>query len=732
MDYYIKGKFKKIVYQNDESNYVVTIFRIKETNDPRMVEYINKTINATGILPNIKLEAPYILTGSYVKHPRYSWQYSFTTFELEKPTTKSGIEEFLASSFVVGCGEATAKKIVEIYGDKALDKIKEDVNNLLVIKGMTIVKAMKIYNSVLNYEKNDQIILRLRQMGFTLEDASRILNKHNYDIDAIMEGNLYLLKDIFDFKKIDDIYISNFDKESPLRCKECILSSMMQISFNEGSTYYFLEEIYKAVSVLYNLNIASDDFLNYMNELIDKDFITKLDKRFYLTKYYNEEKSVSRDLYWISQSKVKKITKLDEKITNIESELGITYNEEQKKAIKDGLNNNVSIISGGPGTGKTTIIKAIVKIYINEYRLSPADIMANIALLAPTGRASKKLSSSTGLPAYTIHRYLKWHKDSDSFEYDENNKLVQKLIIVDETSMIDISLMKSLICALSSDVKLILVGDIYQLPSVGPGLVLQDLINSDLFTYTPLNIIYRQSDNSYIPFLAKDIKAQNIDEEFMYKRDDYNFIACAEEEIVPKILASVKYALNKGINEDKMQILAPMYKGINGIDNLNQHLQEIFNPKDPDKEEISYGDHIYRENDKVLQLVNDSDNSVFNGDIGKIIAIYKDAQNKVIIQIDFDGNIVKYEKKDLKNITHAYAITIHKSQGSEFDHVIMPVCRAYFIMLYNKLLYTGVSRAKTSLTIIGDPRSFVSGIQNNYSGARKTSLIDKLHEDFRV
>ena len=732
MDYYIKGKFKKIVYQNTESNYAVTLFRILETNDPKMVEHLNKTINATGVLPNLKLDAPYILKGSYIKHPKYSWQYSFTAFELEKPTTKSGIEEFLASSFVVGCGEATAKKIVEKYGDKSLDKIKEDVNNLMEIKGMTMVKAMKIYTSVLNYEKNDQIILRLREMGFTLDDASRILNKHNYDIEAVMEGNLYLLKDIFDFKKIDDIYKTNFDPESPLRVKECILSSMMQISFNEGSTYYFLEEIYKALTVLYNLNINNDDFLDYINELIKEDFITKIDKRFYLTKYYLEEKSIARDLFLISKSKTKKIPKLDEKITNIEKDLRITYNDEQKKAIKEGLNNNISIISGGPGTGKTTIIKAIVKIYIDEYRLSPVDIMSNIALLAPTGRASKKLSSSTSLPAYTIHRFLKWHKDSDSFEYNEDNKLPQKLIIVDETSMIDVTLMKSLICALNNNVKLILVGDIYQLPSVGPGLVLQDLINSDLFTYTPLNIIYRQSDNSYIPFLAKDIKTQNIDEEFMYKRDDYNFIACPEEEIIPKILASVKYALGKGINEDNMQILAPMYKGINGIDNLNIRLQEIYNYESPDKNEIKYIDKTYREGDKVLQLVNDSDNNVFNGDIGKILAIYKDANNKQIIQIDFDGNIVKYEKKDLKNITHAYAITIHKSQGSEFEHVIMPVCRQYYIMLYNKLLYTGVSRAKTSLTIIGDPRAFTSGIQNNYSASRKTSLIDRLQNDFSV
>lgn len=732
MDYYIKGKFKKVVYQNLESNYAVTLFRIKETNDPAMQEYVNKTINATGVIPNLKLEASYILKGKYIRHVKYSWQYAFDSFELEKFTTIDAIEEFLASPFVSGCGSATAKKIVEKFKDKALDIIKEDVNNLMEIKGMTSSKALKIYTSILNYEQNDQIILKLRNLGFSLEDASKILNKHNYDIDAILEGDLYLLKDIFDFKKIDDIYINNFDKYSALRCKECIINAMMQISFNEGSTYYFLDEIYRAVTVLFNLNINSDDFTNYMNELISLDLITKIDKRFYLTKYYDEEKIIARDLSLISKFKHKKIPDIDKKISTIEENLGIKYNEEQRKAIKEGLSNNISIISGGPGTGKTTIIKAIVKIYIEHYRLSPADIMSNIALLAPTGRASKKLSLSTGLPAYTIHRYLRWHKDNDSFEYNEDNKLVQRLIIVDECSMIDVSLMKSLICALNSNVQLILVGDTYQLPSVGPGLVLQDLINSDLFLYTPLNIIYRQSDNSYIPFLAKDIKEQNLDDEFLYKRDDYNFVICDTSEIVGKITSSVKYALSKGINENQLQILAPMYKGVNGIDNLNHELQNLFNPYHQDKNEIKFGEKTYREQDKVLQLINDSDNSVFNGDIGRIINIYKDAQNKMVIQIDFDGNIVKYEKKDLKNITHAYAITIHKSQGSEFEHVIMPVCRDYFIMLYNKLLYTGVSRAKISLTIIGDPRSFTGGIQNNYSATRKTSLIDKLKENFEV
>ncbi len=732
MDNYIKGKFKQIIFQNTANNYLVGLFKVKETDNPYLHDKINKTITVSGIIPNLKIEAPYILSGKYENHPKYSWQFSFTSYELEKPTTKSAIIEFLSSSLVDGCGEATAKKIVDLYGEKSLEMIKSDVNNLYAIKGITPVKAMKIYTSIMNYEKNDQIILKLTQMGFSLEDASKILNKHACDMEAILEGNLYLLKDLFEFKKIDDIYITTFPKDSRLRCKECLLNSMMQISFNEGSTYYLEDEIYRALNVLFNLNIPSDLYHELLSELIKEDQIVKVGDHYYLSKYYEEENLIAFYLALISKGKISPITKIDEKIAAIEEKLKLTYNDEQKNAIKSSLKNNISIITGGPGTGKTTIIKAIVQIYIDALRLSKLDIPSQIALLAPTGRASKKLSLSTGLGAYTIHRFLKWHKDDDSFEYNEENKLPHKLIIVDETSMLDVTLMKSLLAALNPNVRLVLVGDIYQLPSVGPGLVLQDLINSDLFTFNPLNIIYRQSENSYIPFLAKDIKLQNIDDDFLYKRDDYNFLPCTEEEILAKVMASVKYALSKGINEDNMQILAPMYKGVNGIDNLNSHLQNLYNPESDDKIEVKYGDKIYREHDKVLQLLNDSDKQVFNGDIGKITAIFTNSQKKLIIQINFDGNVVEYEKKDLKNITHAYAITVHKSQGSEFEHVLLPISKSYYIMLYNKLLYTAVSRAKKSLTIIGDPNAFSKGIQNNYASTRKTSLITWLNNKFKV
>ena len=412
---------------------------------------------------------------------------------------------------------------------------------------------------------------------------------------------------------------------------------------------------------------------------------------------------------------------IDEKLKDLEEKLKIDYNETQEKAIKSALNNNITIISGGPGTGKTTIINAIVKLYIEKEKLGPADIMETIALLAPTGRAAKKMNSSTGIPAYTIHRYLKWYKDSNEFVYNEYNKTHHKLIIVDEVSMIDVDLFNALLNGISSNVKLILVGDTFQLPSVGPGLVLNDLIDSDFFNYVPLNQIYRQSDNSYIPFLAKEIKNNDLSEEFLTKKDDYNFVQVDSSNIKSAIKQITDISLLKGLDERSVQVLAPMYKGEAGIDALNSTLQEIYNPPERHKDEVIYGEYIYREGDKVLQLVNDLDNNVFNGDIGFIESING---NKIII--NFDGNRVEYDKKDLKQIKHAYAISIHKSQGSEFTHVLMPISKSYYKMLYNKLIYTGVSRAKKSLTLVGDAMAFQRAVGNNYSSGRKTSLKEQI------
>ena len=394
-------------------------------------------------------------------------------------------------------------------------------------------------------------------------------------------------------------------------------------------------------------------------------------------------------------------------------------------AIKRALTNNVSIITGGPGTGKTTIIKGIINVYAQINNLSPTGIDQEVLLLAPTGRAAKRMSETTGMIASTIHRFLKWDKERNIFGVNEFNKIHYNLIIIDETSMIDNHLLSSLFKGLDLKTQIVFVGDEYQLPSVGPGLVLNDMINSEVITHTRLNNIYRQSENSFIPILAKEIKEVNLSPELLLKKDDYNFIESANNNIKNIINQILIKCLEKNIDETKLQVLAPMYKGENGIDNLNILLQNVFNSPKKSKQEISYFGVVYREGDKILNLVNDLDLNIYNGDIGYIKEINLESKTEVLV-IDYDGNLVFYKKEDLNTITHAYVISIHKSQGSEFEHVIIPITFGYSRMLYNKLLYTGVSRAKKSLVLIGSIKALETSIKNNYSEIRKTSLKQKI------
>lgn len=718
---YIKGKIKKTIFYNADNGFLVALFRVKETNDISLKEKVNKTITITGQFPDVNLDVLMELYGKFIKNERFGMQYSVNNYVLSRPDSKEAITDFLASSFISGCGEVTAKKIVDMYGKDTLDIIKNDKTKLLMIDGMTESRANKIYDSLQNYNKSSDIIMTFQTLGFSIDECFKIYQKFKNRIEDILNDDFYDLKEVIDFAKVDNIYIKKYGDKTSTRIYACIIEAMQQLSNSNGDIYYYEQEIKEMLLKKFNIEINEDVFSELINDLINKDKVIKVDNIYYLKSYYDKEILIAKNLKKIDSFKVKKIAELDEKLEVLENKLNIKYNSEQKKAITSALNNNISIISGGPGTGKTTIINAIVKLYIEEHHLGNQDIVENIALLAPTGRASKKLSTSTNLPAYTIHRYLKWYKDSNDFFYNEYNRTKHRLIIVDEVSMIDIDLFNALLNGISSNVKIIFVGDTFQLPSVGPGLILNDLIASDYFNYVPLNQIYRQSENSYIPYLAKEIKMNQLSEDCLVKKDDYNFFEANNNQIKNAIKQIIEVSLSKNIDEKRMQVLAPMYRGENGIDNLNIILQSIYNPASIKKIEMKYGDVIYRENDKVLQLINDLDNNVFNGDIGFIKQI---VNNK--IYIDFDSNEVIYEKKDLKNIKHAYAITIHKSQGSEFEHVIMPITSSYFKMLYNKLIYTGVSRAKKSLTIVGSFKAFKDAVGNNYSASRKTTLKDAI------
>ena len=727
---YIRGKFKQMIFESD-NGYKVGLFRVKEASG-EMEEYVNKTITFTGYFADLDGEAYYKLTGNYVFNERYGSQFQVSSYEREEPKGKDAVVEFLSSSLVKGCGEKTAIAIVDTLGEDALTLIKENPDNLLLVPGISEVKAKRIYNSIVKYQSTDEIIVNLKKLGFTINESLAILNKWGESSLEIVNNDIYKLIDIIDFTKLDKVFLSMKDAEAEERILACLIETFKRVGFKNGDTYLDKEEIFSTIRNEFKIFIEEDELDEYLDKLKkSKDIVVKK-KKYFLKEYYDYEEEIADSLEMISRHSKTRVSNFDDLIAAVQLEYDVKYNSDQKKAIKNALTNRISIITGGPGTGKTTIINSIVKLYVRIHNLNYKEVINDIALLAPTGRAAKKMSDSTGLPAMTIHRYLKWNKEKNEFQINEYNKNYHKLIIVDETSMIDTYLFASLLKGIGHNITLVLVGDSNQLPSVGPGLILNDLIESDMFTHTTLEQIYRQSDNSYIPILAKEIKEHDLSSEFTKQTDDYNFLHASGltiKEMIRKICVMSK---EKGLTEEEIQVLAPMYRGENGIDNLNVLLQDIFNPKSKEKRETKVGDVIYRVGDKVLQLVNDPDNNIFNGDIGYISSIgtIMGSKNKDVFTINFDGNEIQYTREDLINIKHAYAITIHKSQGSEFAHVIMPVSKAYYKMLYNKLIYTGVSRAKKSLIIIGEEESLVMAVNNDYSNNRKTNLKEQIVNKF--
>lgn len=713
---YIKGKFKQSIFKSD-TGYNVGLFKISETDDPEMENFIKKTITFTGYFDTLNNDDTYILYGSLVYHDRYGYQYSVASYEKVLPTGKDAIIEFLTSSLIKGCGEKTAIKIVEILGDNAIEKIKDNINNLDLIPKLSETKKKSIYNSILKYYESNETIIKLKEYGFSIKDSLKLINIYGNGILNIVENNIYSLINDIDFKTLDRIYLSIYKETTNLRILACIVETMKRITFNKGDTYSYKEEIIRALNDEFNIKISSDEYFSMLSNeykiVIDND-------KYYLKEYYDAEIDIVNRLKEIKISPIHLEKNLDKKIKDLESSLDITYNTEQKNAIKSIFHDNIVIITGGPGTGKTTIIKGIINLYKSVYKYSDDALNMKLALIAPTGRASKRMSETTGYGSSTIHRYLKWNKDNNTFGINEFNKTNEELIIVDETSMIDTVLFDSLLKGIRKNIKLVLVGDEHQLPSVSPGLILNDLINSNKFNHIKLNNIYRQSKNSYIPVLASEIKNKNVTD-YLDKKDDYNFIECNTRSIKDLIVDIANKSINKGLDENNIQILAPMYKGEIGIDNLNIILQNIFNPHSNHLKEVVIGPIIYRVNDKVLNLVNDVDKGIYNGDIGFIYDIDINSKSD-FIKVNFDNNIVSFKKEELSSIKHAYAITIHKAQGSEFDHVIMPISKTYNKMLYNKLIYTGVSRAKKSLIIIGSSEAFIYSVNNDYSEIRKTNL----------
>lgn len=731
MQDYVKGTFKQSIFRGDKG-FVIGLLKVYETNIVDMQDYVNKTITFTGNFAELNENDKYIMYGEIVHHPKYGFQYNVSEYERIKPEDKDGIVEFLSSDLFKGIGQKLAKKIVDVLGDKTLDLILENKTCLYQVPKLSEAKIDLIYNTLMKYEESHETIVKLTELGFSMKDALSIYNTYKSNTITVLEHDIYrMIEDIdeLSFIKVDEIAINLYeDKLNINRIKACIIYIMKELSFRNGDTYLSYSEIYEGVSYYLKLDIDSNLFDNAISELDGELRIKIEDDRYYIYEEYEAEEHIASKINYLINKDITKYKDIDLKVKELEQKYKIEYSEKQKEAIIKALENNILIITGGPGTGKTTIIKAIVDLYKTLNKFSEKDLISNIALLAPTGRASKRMSESTGLPATTIHRFLKWNKETDEFMVNEYNPDFSNLVIVDEVSMIDNHLMNCLLSGLTANIKLILVGDYNQLPSVGAGNVLKDLIDSDIVDTIELDLLYRQDENSYIPILADEIKNDCLDEDFLIDRDDYKFLQCSSDVIIPSLINICKKIINKGYDYKRMQLMAPMYAGINGIDNINKVLQDVFNPVDLHKIEIKYGEVVYRENDKVLQLVNDPDNNVFNGDIGIIekVTPHGTKSGSPEITIDYDGNLVTYQLKDFNKFKHGYIISIHKSQGSEFELVIMPITSSYRRMLYKKLIYTGITRAKRKLILIGEADAFMFGVRNNSERLRRTSLLDKL------
>lgn len=721
MNNYIKGEYKREIFSSN-TGYLVGLFKVRETNNEDWEKYLNTTITFTGYFHELNNIDNYIFYGSFVEHEKYGIQFQTESYERCIPEEKDSILEFLTSGLFKGIGEKKAKKIVDVLGKDTLKIILEQPNNLILIPGITEKNKNELHNRLQEYEASYDIIIKLGNLGFTTREAMIIYNFYKeMSLQKIDEDfyNLYYDLKKLSFKRIDMLAIkNNIPSNDPTRIEAGIIYVMEELTNNYGHSYYYIHELLPFVEKALHINLVKEDIISYLDNLIKKGLIIKKEDYYYLATIYNDEVYIVNRLNLLMHEKENSVKNIDEYINKIEQHLDISYNDDQKEAIKDSIKKNILIVTGGPGTGKTTILKGICELYreINKYTMN--QIVENIALLAPTGRAAKRMSEATNIPASTIHRFLKWNKENNSFQVNEYNRCKKDIVIIDEASMIDVSLFASLLRGLSVHTRIIIVGDVDQLPSVGPGQVLFDLIESNRIHVKYLKTLYRQKEQSNIIKLAYNIREGILDTNIFNKEEDLTFIECSSDDILKKI-EEISYTY-LDYSYKNFQVLAPMYKTLNGIDNINNKLQTTFNKKSTKKKEILVYDEVYREGDKVIQLTNMPDENVYNGDIGIIDRIVNSTKKE--IYIDFDGNIVKYSQANFINFKKAYAISIHKSQGSEFDIVIIPIVKNFQKMLYRKLIYTAVTRCKKRLYLIGDLSALNFSIKNNNSLVRRTSI----------
>ena len=730
----LAGYVEHIIYRNADNGY--TVLNLVSGEDE---------ITCVGIFSAIAEGENIEAQGEYTEHPTYGQQFKVTSFEEKAPEDEEAIERYLGSGAIKGIGLAMAARIVRRFKEDTFRIIEEEPERLAEIKGISNRKAMEIASQV--NEKRDlrQAMIFLQQYGITMNLAVKVYQAYGQDVYGIIRENPYRLADDIDgvgFRTADEIAARvGIRMDSDFRVRSGILYTLLQAS-GEGHTYLPETELTPRASKLLNVT-AEQVEKQYMDLAIERKIILKQmedQTQIYAASFYYMEANTATMLKRLNVSYDVSDAEIEQRIRGIEKKSGMTLDEHQVTAVKEAVRNGLLVITGGPGTGKTTTINTIIRYFELEG--------LEIFLAAPTGRAAKRMSETTGFEARRVHRMLELNggaEGSGGFERDESNPLEANVIIVDEMSMVDISLMYSLLKAISVGTRLILVGDVNQLPSVGPGSVLRDIIQSHACNVVMLTKIFRQASTSDIIVNAHKI---NHGEEVILdnKSMDFFFLKRYDADVIINVvLQLIKQKLPKFVDATPydIQVLTPMRKGLLGVERLNGILQRYMNPPANDKVEKEYGSTVFREGDKVMQTKNnyqlaweirtkfgltvDKGLGIFNGDMG-IIRQINDFAEQMIIEFD-EGRMVEYPYKLLDELELAYAITIHKSQGSEYPAVVIPLLGGPMMLMNRNLLYTAVTRARKCVTLVGNEVTFQQMIRNTSQQKRYSGLCDRLKEN---
>ncbi|MCR4634078.1 MAG: AAA family ATPase [Erysipelotrichaceae bacterium] len=695
----IEGEFTRTIYRSD--TYMVSRFNTSQG-----------AITVTGPSFDYEKGQRYVLSGTYVEHPRYGFQFSLISVEKYVSTKKEEIISFLKSSAFPGIGAKTAEKIYAYFGSETLKILKEDPMRIAEVElsEKQLISLQEGFQS-LNDPRNE-IILYLVSGGFNSADAQKIFSRFQLATKEVAQDN--------PFRFYNEIYGIGFDKvkqfsstldfdDAENKFREAyLIHTISEYTFSSGDLYIGYDQLIGLLQRVGNI----DNIDEIIGRCLEKKYLYAQDDRLYLYNDHQDEVFIADFLNHFEGGLQVEDEIILQEIEQLETRLSIGYHDLQKEAILNFFRNKISIIVGGPGTGKTTIVKALCEIFKDVYPYG------GLMVTAPTGRAAKRINEICDVESKTIHSLLKWNKEENTFVYGTENPLVYDALIIDEFSMVDNNLFASLLKACGRVKKICIIGDNNQLPSIRPGDLLNDLIESGTIPVTSLEFNYRQSKGSEIIALANDIRNGDVD--LRRFENDIRFFDIRRDRF--DLISLIKEDISEGYMLDEIQILAPMYKGEWGIDALNYHLQEAFNPKDPYKKEKKAGRFIFRENDKILQLKNRPNDDVYNGDIG----ILEDIDDKEkSLMVNYTGTYVFYPFEELDDIALAYALSVHKAQGSEYQAVYFIFDRNNYHMLTRNLIYTAISRAKKKLVIIGSEILLKEGLSRQMR-KRNTTLKEKM------